>query len=136
GPGTGGAWQHRWEALRIGLTHRIADLPGMAELALSFDDADRQAPARAVVADYYARYEAHFDLRVVRPADVQAVRREGDDFLVEYTGAGGKARRLATTVVVNASGTWGAPYVPYYPGGETFRGRHVHTTGYTGAAAF
>ena len=32
GPRTGGAWQHRWEALRLGSAHRVNDLPGMDEL--------------------------------------------------------------------------------------------------------
>src|SRR4051794_20738874 len=44
GPGTGGAWQFRWESLRLGSAHRINDLPGMDELGLSFDTADRQLP--------------------------------------------------------------------------------------------
>ena len=35
GPSTGGAWQFRWEALRIGSAHRINDLPGLDELGLS-----------------------------------------------------------------------------------------------------
>ncbi|MCU1424534.1 MAG: NAD(P)/FAD-dependent oxidoreductase, partial [Microbacteriaceae bacterium] len=26
GPATGGAWQHRWKALRVGSAHRINDL--------------------------------------------------------------------------------------------------------------
>ena len=34
GPGAGGAWQHRWEALRLGYAHRVNDLPGMDELLL------------------------------------------------------------------------------------------------------
>ena len=46
GPGTGGAWQFRWEALRLGSAHRINDLPGMEELGVSFDTADRQLPRR------------------------------------------------------------------------------------------
>src|ERR1700710_1016058 len=29
GPGTGGAWQFRWESLRLGTAHRVNDLPGM-----------------------------------------------------------------------------------------------------------
>src|SRR5690606_11313252 len=65
GPGTGGAWQFRWESLRIGSAHKINDLPGMDALGVSFEDADRQAPAKDVVADYYARYEQHYDLKVV-----------------------------------------------------------------------
>ena len=68
GPGTGGAWQLRWEALRIGSAHRINDLPGMDALGLSFDTADRTLPAKEVVADYYAQYEEHYGLQVRRPA--------------------------------------------------------------------
>ena len=60
GPSTGGAWQFRWDALRIGSAHRINDLPGMDDLGLSFETADRHAPAKDVVAEYYERYEQHF----------------------------------------------------------------------------
>ena len=28
---------------------------------------------------------------------------------------------------MNATGTWGSPFVPYYPGMPAFVGRHVHT---------
>src|SRR3954463_478446 len=82
GPGTGGAWQNRWEALRLGYAHRVNDLPGMDELGISFDTADRQLPAKDVVADYYARYEEHYDLKVVRPANVTRVTQELEGFLV------------------------------------------------------
>src|SRR4051812_28642088 len=69
GPSTGGAWQFRWRALRLGTAHRVNDLPGMADLGLSFETADRTAPARDVVSDYYDRYERFYDLRVRRPSD-------------------------------------------------------------------
>ena len=65
-PGPGGAWQQRWSSLRLGTAHRVNDLPGMAELGLSFDTADRSLPAREVVADYYGRFEEHFELRVAK----------------------------------------------------------------------
>ncbi|WP_461964002.1 NAD(P)-binding protein [Curtobacterium sp. 24E2] len=48
-PSTGGAWQFRWEALRLGAAHRVHDLPGMRAMGLQFDDADRSRPARDVV---------------------------------------------------------------------------------------
>ena len=70
GPGTGGAWQFRWEALRIGSAHRINDLPGMDALDISFETAEKSVPAREVVADYYRRYEEHYGFQVVRPAAV------------------------------------------------------------------
>ena len=85
GPGTGGAWQFRWEALRIGSAHKINDLPGLDALGLSFETADRHAPAKDVVADYYRRYEDHYGLQVVRPADVVSVENFGMDLMVNFT---------------------------------------------------
>ena len=135
GPGTGGAWQQRWEALRIGSAHRINDLPGMDELGISFDSADRAQPAKVVVADYYARYEAHYALRVRRPVYVKRVFNRGTDLVVGFETSGGIGA-LETDVVVNATGTWGSPFVPWYPGLNHFAGRHVHTTQYDSAADF
>lgn len=137
-PGTGGAWQHRWEALRIGSAHRINDLPGMDELGISFETADRQAPAKDVVADYYRQYEEFYGLRVQRPVDVTSVFNRGTDLVVAVEGKGvasGHAE-LVTDIVVNATGTWGAPFIPWYPGSDSFEGRHVHTTDYGTAEDF
>src|SRR3954469_19600404 len=85
-PGPGGAWQFRWEALRLGYAHRVNDLPGMEELGVSFDTADRHAPAKDVVSDFYRRYEEHYALQVVRPANVTKVDPTPDGFLVHFEG--------------------------------------------------
>ena len=162
-PGPGGAWQHRWSSLRLGTAHRVNDLPGMAELGLSFDTADRSLPAKEVVADYYGRFEQHFDLRVRRPMNVRSVVNTGVDLRVAYedltpqpmeelksTGFFGRRRKtfeepkplpaprheLVTQFLVNATGTWGSPFVPYYPGMADFAGRHLHTSDYTQAEDF
>lgn len=131
GPGTGGAWQLRWDALRIGSAHRINDLPGMDELDVSFETADRTLPAKQVVADYYRQYEQHFDLKVVRPAEVKRVFNRGAELIV-----GVNDYEISTDIVVNATGTWGAPFLPWYPGMNEFRGRHVHTSDYVSADEF
>jgi cation diffusion facilitator CzcD-associated flavoprotein CzcO len=135
GPGAGGAWQFRWEALRLGYAHRVNDLPGMEELGLSFDSADRQLPAKQVVAEYYTRYEEHFGLQVVRPADVRRVSATLDGFGVAFEGDHGP-REVSATILVNATGTWGAPFVPWYPGMTEFAGRHLHTVDYVDAEEF
>ena len=108
------------------------DLPGMDELGLSFDTADRTLPAREVIADYYGRYEQHFGLKVVRPADVTRVRATLDGFEVTFDDEYGD-QTFSTQVLVNATGTWGAPFVPWYPGMNEFAGRHLHTVDYTDA---
>ncbi|MFM9878395.1 MAG: NAD(P)-binding domain-containing protein [Rhodoglobus sp.] len=132
GPTTGGAWQFRWEALRIGSAHKINDLPGLDALGLSFDTADRHAPAKDVVADYYRRYEDHYGLQVVRPADVVSVENFGMDLMVNFT-LDDDEKEVSTVAVVNATGTWGAPFIPWYPGLKSFEGRHVHTNDYKSA---
>ena len=129
GPGTGGAWQFRWEALRIGSAHKINDLPGMDALGLSFDKADRHAPAKDVVAEYSRQYEAHYRLQVVRPADVTSVENFGTDLMVNFT-LDHEEKEVSTVTVVNATGTWGAPFIPWYPGLKSFEGTHVHTNDY------
>lgn len=134
GPAPGGAWQFRWEALRLGSAHRVNDLPGMDELGLSFETADRTLPAREVIADYYRRYEQHYGLKVVRPADVTRVIATFDGFEVTFDDAYGD-QTFSSQTLVNATGTWGAPFVPWYPGMNEFRGRHLHTVDYTDAEA-
>ncbi|CAN5158074.1 NAD(P)-binding domain-containing protein [soil metagenome] len=132
GPATGGAWQHRWEALRLDLTHRVADLPGMKEMGRSFETADQSRPAREVVVEYYADYEQFFGLEIQRPVEVEAVTEQADGRLLLSTSAGG----IRSEVVVNASGTWGTPLRPYYPGAETFAGVQLGTPEYRDAADF
>lgn len=135
GPGAGGAWQFRWEALRLGYAHRVNDLPGMAELGLSFETADRQEPAKRIVAEYYRRYEEHFGLQVVRPANVTRVEELLDGFRIRFSDGVGE-QSVTSRILVNATGTWGAPFVPWYPGLNSFEGRHLHTTEYVDAEEF
>ena len=81
--------------------------------------------------EYYSQYENHFDLRVHRPVTVSAVFNRGADLIVRSD-----AGDIATHAVVNATGTWGAPFVPYYRGALEFRGRQVHTATYRSAEDF
>lgn len=125
--GPGGAWQHRWPSLTLGTTHKVHDLPG-----LPFRPEDESAPAVEQVPAYYAEYERHFDLPVVRPVRVRAVRRTDDDRFAVETDAGTWTARG----IVNATGTWTRPFVPRYPGQESFRGRQLHTVDYRSADEF
>jgi hypothetical protein len=106
--------------------HGIAELPGMA--VPEHEPADR---ANVFVPRYFAQCERYFDLPVVRPVRVTSVARVDDDpdglLRVETTSGA-----WLTRSVVNATGTWETPFLPYYPGIDTFRGRHLHTVDYTG----
>ncbi|PTL71951.1 pyridine nucleotide-disulfide oxidoreductase [Rathayibacter caricis DSM 15933] len=136
GPEPGGAWQFRWEALRLGSAHRVHDLPGMDRMGLSFSTADRRRPARDVVTEYYGAYERAYELPVRRPEAVRSVTSAipGDrsSALVIETDRAVEHARL----VVNATGTWGSPFVPYYPGRDRFRGVQIDTTEYVRAEDF
>lgn len=125
-PGPGGAWRHRWPTLRMATVHGIFDLPGMR-----FSPPDPDAPAAVAVPEYFASYERFFDLPVRRPVSVSRVTRDGDLFVVRTDHGDWPAR-----AVINATGTWDRPFVPWYPGQETFRGVQLHTAGYRGAAPF
>jgi thioredoxin reductase len=135
GPGPGGAWQHRWDALRLGSAHKVNDLPGMTELGLSFETADRKLAAREVVADYYARYEQFYGLDVVRPASVSTVHSRGERLEASVV-VDDQPARITTDYLVNATGTWGSPFVPWYPGRDVFLGEQLHTADYRAASDF
>ena len=124
-PEPGGAWQHRWSSLSMDDVHGVADLPGSAAPAGS-----RRA-ANLVVPDYFGDYERDQGLPVVRPVRVERVDSEGDLLVVR---AGEHAWRTRT--LVNATGTWTRPFVPYYPGIASFAGEQVHTAHYPGAEHF
>ena len=121
----GGAWQHRWDSLTMDDVHGVADLPDGPAPGTSAE------PANVVVPRWFAAYEQRNELPVVRPVRVDRVTSEGDLLVVH---AGG--RRWRTRTLVNATGTWATPFVPHYPGRETFRGEQLHASDYPGAEAF
>lgn len=124
-PQPGGAWQHRWTSLGMDDVHGVADLPGSTAPGVS------PVPANVVVPDYFADYERRHDLPVVRPVRVDRVESEGE-LLVVRAGE----REWRTRTLVNASGTWTRPFVPFYPGIGSFAGEQVHTAHYPGAEHF
>jgi cation diffusion facilitator CzcD-associated flavoprotein CzcO len=119
----GGAWQHRWDSLTMRDVHRIAALPGL-------DAPTGDGRANEVVPAYFDEYERRFELPVVRPVRVRTVVDLPDGRLEVRTAAG----TWRTRTLVNATGTWTRPFVPHYPGAETFAGRQLHTATYAGAA--
>ena len=121
----GGAWQHRWDSLTMVDVHGVAALPDSEAPAAS---AER---ANAAIARYFADYERQHALPVIRPVRVDRVTSDGDLLLVQ-----GAGRSWATRTIVNATGTWTHPFVPHYPGMETFLGEQLHTVDYPGAEHF
>lgn len=121
----GGAWQHRWRSLTMRDVHGIADLPDALVPPAAADDR-----ANTFVPRYFADYERGRDLPVERPVRVDRVV---DDHGLLRVEAGD--RTWLTRTLVNATGTWSRPFVPYYPGIERFAGEQFHTVDYPGPEA-
>lgn len=130
--GPGGAWRHRWDSLTLGKAHGIADLPG-----LPMQRPDPTTPASTLVADYYGTYEKEFDFAVVRPVKVKTVAPLSEpDPASPLVVTADDGRSWQARYVLNATGTWTNPYVPYIPGIDKFQGKQLHTVGYHRAEDF
>ncbi|MEV0584386.1 ArsO family NAD(P)H-dependent flavin-containing monooxygenase [Nonomuraea sp. NPDC050310] len=123
----GGAWQHAWPSLRLFSPAQYSSLPGRMMPA----PPGGGYPSAADTVAYLTGYEQRYDLPVIRPARVEAVRRDGDRLRVESPAGVWRAR-----TVISATGTWSRPYVPHYPGLRDFRGDQIHTAGYRGPERF
>lgn len=162
-PGPGGAWQFRWPSLTLSTVNRVHDLPGMS-FTETLPPGSDSVPAATAVPHYFELYEKRFDLRVRRPVSVRVVCDRattatcpgtlvdgllhvetvvGENLSAaevsvvappELPGAGDRTLRVRG--VINATGTWEKPFIPYYPGAETFAGRQLHAHDYRSAAEF
>ncbi len=128
-PSPGGAWQYRWPSLTLSTVNRVHDLPGMSFAATA--DGDDTVMASVAVPHYFAAYEDHFGLDVLRPARVAVVCERGGRLRIESDRG-----LFSVRGVINATGTWEKPYIPDYPGRERFAGRQVHTQQFTRAEDF
>ncbi|GGH40629.1 NAD(P)-binding domain-containing protein [Microbacterium album] len=126
----GGAWQHRWESLRIATVNGIFGLPGLPR-----PDMDPREPSRDAVPRYFAEFERVNRFPILRPVRVTSVDYADDEEtgdLVVDTDDG----TWRTRAVVNATGTWDNPLLPSFPGADTFRGRQLHARDYVALEEF
>ena len=133
-PGPGGAWQFRWPSLTLATVNRVHDLPGLSFAenlppGTTDDTGSTEVPAATAVPHYYQRYEQIFDLQVHRPVTVRVVcdRSDRDGLLHAETDT---AETLRVRGLINGTGTWEHPFIPYYRGAELFTGRQLHTRDY------
>lgn len=125
----GGAWQYRWPSLTLSTVNRVHDLPGLG--FAEFAGTDGSVKASVAVPHYFAAYEEHFDLKVLRPAKVSVVCDRGDRLRVESDRG-----LFSVRGIINATGTWEKPYIPDYPGASRFLGDQMHTKDYRTADMF
>ena len=92
---------------------------------------DDSVRASVAVPHYFAAYEERFGLNVLRPASVGVVCDRGARLRIETDRGLFSARGI-----INATGTWEKPFIPDYPGRDSFAGRQLHTQQFHAAEDF
>jgi putative flavoprotein involved in K+ transport len=123
---SGGAWRATWASLRLFSPAQWSSLPGRL-----MPGGTSYYPTRDEAIAYLADYERRYDVPVVRPANVAAIRR-GENGLVVETDRGPWLARA----VVTATGTWSAPNAPTLPGQIEYGGTIIHSAAYRSPDAF
>ena len=126
GPEPGAAWRQRYDRLRLHTPRLLSGLPGM-RIPRDFG----RWVARDDLIDYLRRYVEQHDLDVRAGAHVARIEQDGTAWRVET--AQGPIR--AENVIV-ATGYNGAPFIPGWPGRESFAGELLHSTQYMNPTPF
>lgn len=117
----GASWRSHYDRLRLHTTRRLSGLPGLP-MPRSFG----RWVARADVVRYLETYADFHELELVTGVEVSRVERAGDDWLLHATGG----RRLTGRAVVVATGYNHTPWVPEWPGRESYAGELRHASEY------
>ncbi|MGX1886106.1 flavin-containing monooxygenase [Streptomyces sp. NPDC055287] len=123
----GASWRAHYDRLRLHTTRRLSGLPG-----LPMPRAFGRWVARDDVVRYLEKYAEHHELEIVTGVEVSRIERtgpaSGEDggWLLHATGG----RRLTCSAVVVATGYNHTPYVPEWPGRDTYTGEFVHAGRY------
>jgi putative flavoprotein involved in K+ transport len=133
GEGVGTSWRAGYDRLHLHTVRGLSGLPGFA--------IPREAgrwPSRDAVLDYLERYRATHELEVRGRTEVERIAAaeatDGDGVRwVIHTTAG---ERLPARSVVVATGHAHTPYVPDWPGIESYAGQLRHAREYRNPAPF
>lgn len=125
--GPGGAWPKAWDTLTLFSPASYSSLPGWMMPSSS----PTRYPGRDEVVDYLARYEQRYGFRIERPVRVIDVRETPGRLEVVTDREAYHAK-----VVVSATGTWSAPFIPNYEGQGSFEGVQLHSAHYRSPSAF
>ena len=114
GPAPGWAWVQHYEPLRLHTSRSLSALPGLGLRSAT------PYPDRAELAAYLAAYARRFALDIEYGHEVTAVERDGGLWRIETSHGRCRARH-----VVLATGFFGGPRTPAWPGQSLFQGGWV-----------
>ncbi len=143
----GGAWVHGWDSLRLFSPAEWSSLPGWplprAQAERYVDRSAPEYPGRDDVIAYLTAYEQRYELPVVRPVQVLAVRRASGAASHETAAEISYCLSVETVhgpiiarAVISATGTWSRPYIPTLTGGEHYTGLQLHSAHYVSPSPF
>lgn len=123
----GASWRRHYDRLRLHTTRRASALPGLP-MPRRFG----RWVARDDVVRYLEKYAEHHQLEIVTGVEVSRVERapDGTGWLLHASGG----RELTGAAVVVATGYNHTPYVPDWPGRDTYTGELRHAAEYRNAA--
>jgi cation diffusion facilitator CzcD-associated flavoprotein CzcO len=116
----GAVWRRHYDRLHLHTDRRHSELPG-----LPMPKAYGRYPSRLDVIDYLERYATRFALQPSFGTQVRSLYRFGSLWRAE---AGD--RTFDAPAVVVATGSADFPYLPSWPGLETFGGEVLHSSAY------
>jgi cation diffusion facilitator CzcD-associated flavoprotein CzcO len=122
----GAVWRTRYDRLRLHTPRLLSGLPG-----LRIPRRYGRWVARDDLIEYFHAYVAHHGLDVRTDTRVELIARDGDTWRLD-TPAG----PIGARNVVVATGYNGAPYVPDWPGRESFTGELIHSAQYANPERF
>ena len=122
----GARWRTHYDRLHLHTDKKRSALPHFP-----FPDAAPTYPSRQQVVDYLEAYAAHFGLAPRFGEEVEAVRREGEEW--ETVTSRGRYR---SRCVVVATGYSNEPKEPTWPGREAFGGAVLHSAAYRSGEPF
>jgi cation diffusion facilitator CzcD-associated flavoprotein CzcO len=126
----GGTWARRYDRLHL---HTMRQFSGLAHFPIP-----KRYPrylSRDEVVEYLREYARHFDLRVVTGTTARRISASPE------TGRGGWTVETQDTIwhgraVVIATGQYGRPFIPPWPGRDVYAGRLTHSVEYANAAPY
>src|SRR3954471_24620847 len=118
----GGTWARRYDRLRL---HSVRRFSGLAHYAIP-----RRYPnyvPKDMFVEYLQDYARHFSLKFHGGCPVEKVRKAVDGTGWEVTTADDVWR---CQIVVIATGQYGTPYLPEWPGIADYQGKLIHSVYY------
>lgn len=122
----GAAWRTHYDRLHLHTAKAFSALP-----FFDFPRAYPRYPSRDQVIRYLEAYAHHFELAPRFGQQVLAARPEQDRWMVQT-----QDQRFRSTNLVVAAGLAREPFLPQWPGRESFQGAMLHSSHYRNGAPF